>query len=107
MRAFAREVRFREAGALGAETETKHVVDDVGSHATAAIGDLDHHGLRGTASPDANSPAGAALAATATGAPAYRIPGALTPMAGSLLAVSWPLMKKVGVPCSPRAAAPV
>ena len=46
------------------------------------------HGLRGTASPDANSPAGAALAATATGAPAYRIPGALAPMAGSSLAAS-------------------
>ena len=46
------------------------------------------HGLRGTASPDANSPVGAALAPTATGAPAYRIPGALTPMAGSSLAVS-------------------
>ena len=46
------------------------------------------HGLRGTASPDANSPVGAALAPTITGAPAYRIPGTLAAMAGSSLAAS-------------------
>lgn len=44
------------------------------------------HSLRSAASPGTNSPAGAALAATATGAPAYRIPGTLAPMAGSSLA---------------------
>ena len=43
------------------------------------------HGLMGTSAATANSPAGAMLAPTATGAPAYRAPGALTTMAGSSL----------------------
>jgi microcystin-dependent protein len=43
------------------------------------------HGLSGTASATASSPAGALLAPTATGVPAYRAPGALTTMAGSSL----------------------
>jgi len=40
------------------------------------------HGLSGTPSPTGTSPAGALLAPTATGAAAYRTPGATTAMAG-------------------------
>ncbi len=46
------------------------------------------HALMATAAPTTTNPAGAALSPTATGAPAYRIPGAMAAMAGTSLAAA-------------------
>lgn len=46
------------------------------------------HALAGTSSPSGNSPAGALLSPTASGALAYRTPGATTAMAGGAIAVA-------------------
>jgi microcystin-dependent protein len=46
------------------------------------------HGVKATGSATTGSPAGAALASTATGASAYRIPGAMATMAPDALGVA-------------------
>lgn len=69
----------RELGEQGGQAAVALTVAQMPAH---------QHGLRGTSSPDGKTPAAAALAPTANGAPAYRLPGATTAMAGGSLAVS-------------------
>ncbi len=69
----------RELGQQGGQATVALTVAQMPAH---------QHDLRSTGSPDSTSPAAAALAATANGAPAYRLPGATTPMAAGSLALA-------------------
>lgn len=69
----------RQLGERGGAASSTLTASELPAHA---------HGLQATASATSNNPAGAALAITATGAAAYRLPGNTASMAATSVAVT-------------------